>query len=64
MNNYDLEKMIAAAKNGNTNELFSKMSLADAAKIKNILANKQLTEQLMNSPQAQQIIKNIMGDKK
>ena len=64
MNNYDMEILIAAAKSGEAKDLLSKLSLSDAAKIKNILANRQLTEQLMNSPEAQKIIKNIMGDKK
>ncbi len=64
MSNYDIDKLIAAAKSGDANDIFSRLSLSDAAKIKNILANRQLTEQLMRSPEAQKIIKNIMGDKK
>lgn len=64
MNNYEMEKLLAEAKGGDMNNLLSKLSLSDAAKVKNVLANKQLTEQLMNSPEAQQIIKKLMGDKR
>ncbi len=64
MNNYDIEKLIAAAKNGDTKDLLSKLSLSDAAKVKSVLNNQKLTEQLLASEQAQQIIKKIMGDKR
>ncbi len=64
MNNYDIEKLIAAAKNGEAKDLLSKLSLSDAAKVKSVLNNQKLTEQLLASEQAQQIIKKIMGDKK
>lgn len=64
MNNYDIEKLIAAAKSGETKDLLSKLSLSDAAKVKSVLNNQKLTEQLLASEQAQQIIKKIMGDKK
>lgn len=64
MNNYDIEKLISAAKSGDAKDLFSKLSLSDAAKVKSVLNNQKLTEQLLASEQAQQIIKKIMGDKK
>lgn len=64
MNNYDIEKLIAAAKSGEAKDLLSKLSLSDAAKVKSVLNNQKLTEQLLASEQAQQIIKKIMGDKK
>ena len=61
MNNYDMEILIAAAKSGEAKDLLSKLSLSDAAKIKNILANRQLTEQLMNSPEAQKNYQKYYG---
>lgn len=46
--------------NGKLDNLVSKMKPADAAKFKQIMANPQLAQQMLNTPQAQMLIKKFM----
>ncbi len=44
-------------------KLFRNLSEQDKKKVESILADKKKTEQIMNSPQAQAILKKLMGEK-
>ncbi len=46
--------------NGKLDNLVSKMKPEDAARFKEILNNPQLAQQMLNSPQAQMLIKKFM----
>ena len=46
--------------NGKLDSLVSKMNPADAARFKQILNNPQLAQQMLNTPQAQMLIKKFM----
>lgn len=43
--------------------LLNKMDSKQASKVQEILNDKEKTEQLLNTPQAQALIKKLMGDK-
>lgn len=45
------------------NDTLKGMSKEDAAKVQQVLNNPMLAKQLLNSPQAQTILKNLMGEK-
>lgn len=62
MSQYDINELLKAGKSGNAQDIFKKLSAEDAARIKNVLADKALTEKLLNSEQAQKLIKNFMKD--
>ena len=47
----------------NINEALKNMNPNDAAKIQQVLANQALAQQLLNSPQAQGLLKKLMGEK-
>ncbi|WMJ24404.1 hypothetical protein RBG61_06975 [Paludicola sp. MB14-C6] len=47
-------------KNGNLDNIISKMKPQDAAKFKEILSNPQLMQQMLSSPQAQLLMKKFM----
>jgi len=52
-----------AMKNGNISQSLNNLNSEDAAKIKKVLNNKNLVSKLLSSPQAQKLLKDIMGDK-
>lgn len=47
----------------NVQDTLKGMSPNDAAKVQQVLSNPALAKQLLNSPQAQAILKNMMGEK-
>lgn len=47
----------------NVQDTLKNMNPNDAAKVQQILANPALAKQLLGSPQAQAILKNLMGEK-
>ncbi|MBQ3887963.1 MAG: hypothetical protein VZR73_03460 [Acutalibacteraceae bacterium] len=46
----------------NVEQLFKKLSEEDRKRVENILADKNKTQQILNTPQAQALIKKLMGD--
>ncbi len=62
VNKKDLEDNI---NNGKLENILSKLNPQDAQKIQNVLANPEMFKQMLNTPQAQMIIKNFANkDKK
>lgn len=46
---------------GNLDSILNKMNSSQAKRIQKILDNKEQSEKILNSPQAQAIIKKLMG---
>lgn len=51
------------AQKGEVGSLLNKMDAKQASKVQEILNDKEKTERLLNTPQAQALIKKLMGDK-
>lgn len=51
------------AQKGEVGTLLNKMDGKQASKVQEILNDKEKTERLLNTPQAQALIKKLMGDK-
>lgn len=51
------------AQKGEVGSLLNKMDGKQASKVQEILNDKEKTERLLNTPQAQALIKKMMGDK-
>lgn len=49
--------------NGDVNKILSRMDSKQAQKVQNILNDREQTEKILNTPQAQALIKKFMGDK-
>ena len=64
MSQYNLNELLKTAKGSNAQELLNKLSAEDAEKIKKVLADKALTERLLNSAKAQELIKKFMKEGK
>ena len=47
----------------NVNELFNKLSDEEKKKVESILADKQKTEEIMKTPQAQAQLKKLMWER-
>ena len=62
MSQYDINELLKTTKSGKPEDLLKKLSKEDAEKIKNVLANKELTEKLLNSAKAQELIKKFMKE--
>lgn len=54
---------IEAAQSGNLNNLMNKLKPDDAQKLQEVLKNKALQQKILNSPQAQALLKKL-SDKK
>lgn len=52
-----------SAQKGEVGSLLNKMDGKQASKVQEILNDKEKTERLLNTPQAQALIKKLMGDK-
>lgn len=48
---------------GNINKLTKGMSAEDSAKLKQALANKDLTQKILSSPEAQELMRKLSGKK-
>lgn len=59
----DPEKLKANAQSGNMSKMLDNMDKKQADKIQEILNDKEKTEQILKTPQAQALIKKLMGDK-
>ena len=59
----DPEKIRKATQNGSVNDLLNSMNQSDAQKIRNLLSNKSELEKLMQSPQAQALMKKLSEGK-
>lgn len=57
------EKLKQSAINGNMSNALNNLDKAEAEKIQKILNDKDLSSKLLSSPQAQQLIKDLLGDK-
>lgn len=57
------EKLKANAQNGDISKILNKMDSKQAQQVQNILNDKEKTEKILNTPQAQSLIKKLMGDK-
>ena len=57
------EKIRSNAQGGDIGNLLNKMDSKQAGKIQDILNDKEKTEKLLKTPQAQALIKKLMGDK-
>ena len=55
------EQLRANLEKGNLDSVVSKMSSGQAKRLQNILDNPEQSEKILNSPQAQAIIKKLMG---
>ena len=53
----------SAVESGSYDLLLNSMKPEDAAKIKNILSDREKTERLMNSPQVKELMAKLMGNK-
>lgn len=60
----DPQSLKESMKNGNIVQSLNNLNSEDAAKIKKVLSDKNLASKLLSSPKAQQLLKDIMGDKK
>lgn len=54
---------IDAVKKGNLDSVMKKLKPEDAKKLNEVLGNKELQEKLLNSPQAQALIKKFLDNK-
>lgn len=62
MSEYNINELLSVTKSGKPEDLFKKLTPEDAARVKKVLANKELTEKILNSQQAQKLIKSFMKD--
>ena len=49
--------------NNSVDKLFGSLSEEDRKRVESILADRKKTEQVLNTPQAQELMKKLMGDK-
>ena len=56
----DPAQLKQAVDNGKLDDLVKKMNPRDAQKLQQVLANPQLARQMLNSPQAQMLIRQFM----
>lgn len=57
------DKLKANIQNGNMSKMLNNMDKKQADKIQSILNDKEKTEKLLSTPQAQTLLKKLMGDK-
>ena len=57
------EELKSAAKSGNINDILKNLNPKDSEKIKEIVTNKKAASQILSSPKAQQLLKNLLGEK-
>jgi len=57
------ELLRRAAESGEIDKLFSKLSQKDAAKLQEVLMDKEAAEKLLSSPQARMLLKKVMEKK-
>lgn len=57
------QEIKSAAKNGNTSDILSNLSENDAEHIRKIITDKNLTEKLLSTKEAQKLVKDVFGGK-
>lgn len=57
------DKLKSNIQSGNMSKMLNNMDKSKANKIQEILNDKEKTEKLLNTPQAQALLKKLMGDK-
>lgn len=57
------EKLRQAAKDGKLNEIFKGMDKEQLGKVQKILKDREATERILNSPQAQELMRRLRGNK-
>lgn len=57
------DKLKANIQNGDMSKMLNNMDKKQADKIQEILNDKEKTEKLLSTPQAQALLKKLMGDK-
>ena len=57
------DQLKKAAVNGNMDSVLKNLDKEEALKIQEILNDKNLSSKLLSSPQAQNLIKDLLGDK-
>lgn len=57
------DKLKANMQNGDMSKMFNNMDKKQAEKIQSILNDREKTEKLLSTPQAQALLKKLMGDK-
>lgn len=57
------EELKKASQSGNVNNLLGNLAPDDAQKIQKILSDKNVANKILSSPQAQSLIKKLLGDK-
>lgn len=57
------DKLKSALKSRNLNEIIKGLNPKESEKIKKALDDKDTASRLLSSPQAQKLLKNLMGDK-
>lgn len=56
------EELQTATQSGDIANILSNLNEKDAAKIQNVLSDKDAANKLLSSPQAQNLIKKMLGD--
>lgn len=57
------DKLKANMQNGDMSKMFNNMDKKQAEKVQSILNDREKTEKLLSTPQAQALLKKLMGDK-
>lgn len=57
------DKLKQNAQSGDIGKILNQMDRKQAQKVQNILNDKEQTERLLKTPQAQALLKKLMGDK-
>lgn len=57
------DKLKANMQNGDMSKMLNNMDKKQAEKVQEILSDKEKTEKLLSTPQAQALLKKLMGDK-
>lgn len=59
----DPQKLKESAQSGDMSKTLGNLNPQDAEKVKKVLEDKDATNKLLSSPQAQQLIKKLLGEK-
>lgn len=57
------ENLQNSAKNGNVQNLLNKMDPKQAQHLQKVLSDEEATKKMLSTPQAQALLKKLMGDK-
>ncbi len=60
--NDELKNLLQTARTGGADGLLSSLKKEDVQKIKSILSSPEATKKILDSPQAKELMKNLMKD--